>query len=817
MNPSLQNPDREREQARSPHVNDHHTVAIAEGEASWCAILESPRSQEEIGWFQHYRVLRKLGEGGMGIVFLAEDSHLKRPVALKVMHPRMAENAVGRQRFLREAQAMAAIHHEHVVVVYQVGLAKKEDARQDLPFLAMQYLEGETLQERLARDKRLPPVEVARIGREIAEGLAAAHAKGLIHRDIKLSNIWLAAPRGSVKILDFGLARLIDNHAPISHSGQIIGTPHFMSPEQARGDPIDPRADLFSLGCVLYSMGSGSLPFDGSGPMAILTRLAVDEPVPLQERVPDMPADLARLAHGLMAKRPQDRPASAAVVAQALAQIEKPCERMGMPTPAESTLDQPQSRLEGDETLADSRTRELSKPDPAPSASPPIPPAGKRHGIERRYFLAGTGAAIAAGAGWYLLHSLRQQKQANGPVSPSNELPFPRGEPILVGVLCSLSGTWRDRDTPVMQMTQTAIDETNEKGGLLGRPVQAIVRDGASNERTFAHEAERLVTEDGVKVLVGGGTSACRKAVKEIVERHRRLLIYPARHEGLESSGHIIYAGATPNQFVLPAIDVTLARNPGAKLFIVGLDNLFSHALHAIVRLSILTKKTEIVGEEYLPSSDGKPKEIVDKIKAAAPTIILNTIQGQRNHAFFVALRAGGVLAHKTPTLSFDLDEQILHALPPRLVAGDFVAASYFATVPGARNQHFLDRYQARWGDAYPVTDSMQAVYLGLRLWAQAVEKAPDLDADAVRAAMHDQRIDAPEGDEVRIDPDHLHAWRYFRLGQIMLDGAIRILRTSDKPLPPKPFPASRSQEEWEQFLTEKHQQWGNHWSPPRE
>ena len=207
------------------------------------AFLEPPLNNDEIGRFQHYRVLRKLGEGGMGIVFLAEDTHLKRRVALKILHLRIATEPAARQRFMREAQAMASIHHEHVVIVYQVGMARNRDS--DLPFLAMQYLEGETLHKRLARAKRLPPVEAARIGREIAEGLAAAHAQGLIHRDIKPSNIWMADPGSSVKILDFGLARSADSDTEISHSGQIIGTPYFMAPEQARGEAVDARRRSF--------------------------------------------------------------------------------------------------------------------------------------------------------------------------------------------------------------------------------------------------------------------------------------------------------------------------------------------------------------------------------------------------------------------------------------------------------------------------------------------------------------------------------------------------------------------------------------------
>jgi serine/threonine protein kinase len=280
--------------------------------------------------------LRLLGAGGMGIVFLAEDTNLLRSVALKVVQPRIASDAVTRQRFLREARAMAAIHHEHVVVVYHVGTATTARKRLELPYLAMQYIQGETLLDYLVRDGRLAFFEVARIGREIAEGLEAAHAEGVIHRDIKPSNIWLTVPRRRVKIIDFGLARPLQGNTAfgstaISYSKQIIGTPYFMSPEQALGEPIDQRSDLFSLGCLLYSALSGTLPFDGSTPVAVLSKLAIDEPTPLQKLRPDVPPQFAHFIHRLLAKLPDNRPPTASSAVNALEEIEDACRFLNPP------------------------------------------------------------------------------------------------------------------------------------------------------------------------------------------------------------------------------------------------------------------------------------------------------------------------------------------------------------------------------------------------------------------------------------------------------------------------------------------------------
>ena len=223
----------------------------AENAASRFPFLMEARGPDELGWLGPYRIRAVLGEGGMGVVFDAEDSQLCRRVALKILKPELALTPLLRKRFLQEARAAAALPSDHVVAIYQVGSAG------EVPYLAMQYLEGETLEQCLQRVGRLPAAEAARLGRDIALGLAAAHDKGLIHRDIKPANIWLevvpgdSAPR--VKLLDFGLARLAGGVSNLTASGMIVGTPHYLAPEQARGLTLDHRGDLFSLGCVSVS------------------------------------------------------------------------------------------------------------------------------------------------------------------------------------------------------------------------------------------------------------------------------------------------------------------------------------------------------------------------------------------------------------------------------------------------------------------------------------------------------------------------------------------------------------------------------------
>jgi WD40 repeat protein len=296
--------------SRGVSTASNHAAAPASKELY--DFLSPPQAPDELGRLGPYRVLQVLGAGGMGVVFRAEDPQLKRLVALKAMLPALAVSATARQRFLREAQAAAAIKHDHIVTIYQVG----EDS--GVPFLAMEFLEGEPLDARLEREGKLPPAEVVRIGREIALGLAAAHKRELIHRDIKPANVWLEAETGRVKILDFGLARGSGADGQLTQPGAIVGTPAYMAPEQANSQSVDARCDLFSLGCVLYRMATGEPPFKGTDMISLLMAVATENPRPPQELEPGLPPALSDLILRLLAKEPGGRPPSAQVVAEAL-------------------------------------------------------------------------------------------------------------------------------------------------------------------------------------------------------------------------------------------------------------------------------------------------------------------------------------------------------------------------------------------------------------------------------------------------------------------------------------------------------------------
>jgi serine/threonine protein kinase len=280
--------------------------------------LAPAQRPDELGRLGPYRVLKVLGHGGMGMVFLADDPHLKRAVALKVMLPHVGQAPAARERFLREARAAAALEHDHIVPVYQIGVDR------GVTFIAMPFLKGMNLEDYLKKKGDLAVPQILRIGREVAKGLAAAHDKGLVHRDIKPANLWLDAnAKGRIKILDFGLARPAHVDEQLTQVGTILGTPAYMSPEQAAGQPVGPASDLFSLGAVLYRLCTGRKPFSGPNTYAILTALATEQPPPVRDRNPAVTPAFAGLIMQLLEKDPARRPASAKQVAETIYAIER--------------------------------------------------------------------------------------------------------------------------------------------------------------------------------------------------------------------------------------------------------------------------------------------------------------------------------------------------------------------------------------------------------------------------------------------------------------------------------------------------------------
>ena len=275
------------------------------------AVLEKSDNPAMLGRLGEFEILERIGSGGMGTVLKGYDHELNRFVAIKILHPTCSTTAAARRRFIREAQAAASIVHSNVVSIHAVA------ANHHHPYLVMSYIPGESLQQRLNHLGSLELTDALRIGCQVADGLAAAHSQGVVHRDIKPGNILLERNVERVLLTDFGLARVADD-ASLTQSGIIAGTPQFMSPEQARGESIDSRTDLFSLGAVLYAVLAGHSPFRAETAMGVLRRVCDDTPRPLQQINPSVPLWLQTFIEKLLAKRPDDRYQSAEVVASLL-------------------------------------------------------------------------------------------------------------------------------------------------------------------------------------------------------------------------------------------------------------------------------------------------------------------------------------------------------------------------------------------------------------------------------------------------------------------------------------------------------------------
>jgi formylglycine-generating enzyme required for sulfatase activity/serine/threonine protein kinase len=303
----------------------------------------------------------------MGFVFRAEDDGLQRPVALKVMRPEIAAEATARERFLREGRSAAAIDSDHVITIYQVGEAN------GVPFLAMKYLDGQNLDEWLntwqkTKNRPVSATAVVRVAKDVLKGLVAAHEKGLIHRDIKPANLWVEAGTSRVKLLDFGLTRGSESDKGLTRSGQVLGTPSYMAPEQARGLRLDARADLFSVGIVLYRMISGRNPFQRESVFATLTALAVDEP-PQVASFGVVPEDLAALVDRMLAKSPDGRPATAKAALAVVLEVEQQL-RSGRPA-SSGVVPVPVAPIRSPEVRPETvPERKVIEEEPAPPVEP---------------------------------------------------------------------------------------------------------------------------------------------------------------------------------------------------------------------------------------------------------------------------------------------------------------------------------------------------------------------------------------------------------------------------------------------------------------
>ena len=383
--------------------------------------------------------------------------------------------------------------------------------------------------------------------------------------------------------------------------------------------------------------------------------------------------------------------------------------------------------------------------------------------------------------------------------------------PIKVGILHSLSGTMAISETPVVDATLLAIEEINNRGGILGRKVVPIVVDGNSDWQTFAIEAEQLIVKEKVSVIFGGWTSASRKTMKPVFEKYDHLLFYPVQYEGLEQSPNIVYTGAAPNQQVLPAIEWA-GENLGKRFFLVGSDYVFPRSANEIMKGKINEISGQVVGEEYRNLGDTNFDDIVDKIIQTHPDVILNTINGDSNIAFFKTLREKGITPTDIPTISFSIAEDEIRHLGSKDMQGDYASWNYFQSLDTSENKKFVESFKKKFGTHRVTDDPMEAGYIGVFLYAKAVEAAETDNVNVVRKHLGGITFSAPEG-IVGIDPENQHLSKVVRIGKILENGQFEIVSSSEEPIQPIPYPAYKTKEQWNTFLEDLYHKWDENWA----
>jgi urea transport system substrate-binding protein len=356
---------------------------------------------------------------------------------------------------------------------------------------------------------------------------------------------------------------------------------------------------------------------------------------------------------------------------------------------------------------------------------------------------------------------------------------------IKVGILHSLSGTMSISEVAVRDAELLAIEEINAAGGVLGRQIEPIVEDGASDWPTFAEKAEKLLTVDEVATVFGGWTSASRKAMLPVFEGLDGLLFYPVQYEGLEASPNIFYTGATTNQQIIPALDY-LKEQGMTRVYLVGSDYVFPRTANKIIKAYAEANGLEILGEDYLPLGETGVSTIVSKVLDAAPDVVFNTLNGDSNVAFFKELKAKGNTPDQIQTISVSVAEEEVGGIGIENIAGHLVAWNYYQTTDTPENAEFVAAFKEMYGDDRVTADPIEAGYNAVYIWAAAAEAAGSIDVEAIREAAKGLTLETPEG-TITVSDWNQHISKTARIGVINEQGLIDEVWNSGEPIVPDP------------------------------
>lgn len=359
-------------------------------------------------------------------------------------------------------------------------------------------------------------------------------------------------------------------------------------------------------------------------------------------------------------------------------------------------------------------------------------------------------------------------------------------ETVKVGILHSLTGTVAIAEASVVDAEKLAIEEINAAGGVMGRKIEAIVEDGASDWPTFAEKARKLFDKDKVAATFGCYTSASRKAVLPVVEKSKGLLYYPTYYEGLEQSPNIMYTAQEATQSVVAAVN-WLAANKGKTFYLIGSDYIWPRTTNKIAKPTIAKAGGKVVGEDYFQLGHIEFGSVINKIRASKADIILSTVVGGSNVAFYKQLKAAGVDPTKTTIMALAVTEEEVSGIGADNIVNVLSCMGYFQSLKNPANEKFVKAFKAKYGEKRVLGDTLECAYISVYLWKAAVEKAKSFDVQAVVAASANLEIDAPEG-KVKFHATNHHLWKHARIGSFEKDGQVKMLYESPL-IEPNPFP----------------------------
>jgi urea transport system substrate-binding protein len=360
------------------------------------------------------------------------------------------------------------------------------------------------------------------------------------------------------------------------------------------------------------------------------------------------------------------------------------------------------------------------------------------------------------------------------------------GDTIKVGSLHSLSGTMAISEKTVRDSVALAIEQINAEGGVLGKQIEPVVEDGASDPAVFAEKAQKLITSDCVAAIFGGWTSSSRKAMLPVVEDANALLYYPVQYEGLEASENIFYTGATTNQQIVPALEY-LKEQGVESMYLVGSDYVFPQTANRVIKAWAEANEVEILGEDYTPLGSTDFSTIVNKVRTANPDAVFNTLNGDSNVAFFREYSNAGLSAEDTPVVSVSIAEEEVQGIGAQNIDGQLTSWNYYQTIDSPENTAFVDAFKAKYGANRVTSDPMEAAYTSVYLWKNTVEKADSFAVDAIQDAADGVSFDAPEG-TVTINGENNHISKTAIVGEIRPDGLIYEVWSSGEAIEPDPF-----------------------------